>query len=82
MLSLVLGLLRAGETGRGNVTVIGPLLLAAVLAAAFLAVEARTADASVRASWIMTPSAPAWARATRRSPGYSAWPVHQAGRAR
>ncbi|MFE2935840.1 MFS transporter [Streptomyces sp. NPDC059278] len=44
VLSLVLGLLRAGETGWGNVTVIGPLLLAAVLAAAFLAVEARTAD--------------------------------------
>lgn len=40
-------MLRAGETGRGATTVIGPLLLAAVLAAAFLVVKARTADPPV-----------------------------------
>ncbi|MCX4849548.1 MFS transporter [Streptomyces sp. NBC_00893] len=44
VLPLVFGLLQAGETGWGDRTVIGPLLLAAALAAAFLAVEARTAE--------------------------------------
>lgn len=44
VLSLVFGLLQAGETGWGDVTVVVPLILAVVLAAAFLTVEARTAD--------------------------------------
>ncbi|GAA2445633.1 DHA2 family efflux MFS transporter permease subunit [Actinomadura vinacea] len=44
VLALVYGLLQARESGWGGAAVIGPLLLAAVLAAAFLVVEARTAE--------------------------------------
>lgn len=43
VLSLVYGLLQAGESGWGGVAVIAALLLAAVLAAGFLAAESRAA---------------------------------------
>lgn len=44
VLSLVYGLLQAGESGWGDSTVAGPLLLAVVLTVSFLAVESRTAE--------------------------------------
>jgi hypothetical protein len=43
-LSLVYGLLQAGDSGWGDVSCVGPLLLAVVLAVAFLVVESRTAE--------------------------------------
>jgi EmrB/QacA subfamily drug resistance transporter len=52
VVSLVYGLLRAGEWGWGDITVAGPLLLSAVLAAAFLAVESRTAEPLVPLSFL------------------------------
>ncbi|WP_405613541.1 MFS transporter [Streptomyces sp. NBC_01508] len=44
VLALVYGLLQAGETSWGDVAVVGPLLLAVVLAVAFVVVESRTPD--------------------------------------
>lgn len=44
LLSLVYGLLQAGESGWSSAPVVGPLLLATALAAAFLVVESRTAE--------------------------------------
>ncbi|MEV5976618.1 MFS transporter [Streptomyces sp. NPDC052114] len=44
VVSLVYGLLQAGERGWHDVTSHGPLILAVALAAAFVAVEARTTD--------------------------------------
>nr|WP_199725741.1 MFS transporter [Nocardiopsis sp. Huas11] len=44
VVSLVYGFLQAAESGWGSVACAGPLLLAAVLAVAFLAVESRTAE--------------------------------------
>ncbi|MGP4026552.1 MFS transporter [Actinomadura sp. 3N407] len=44
VLALVYGLLQAGETGWGDAGVILPMLLAAVLAASFLAVERRAVE--------------------------------------
>ncbi|MFJ4857351.1 MFS transporter [Streptomyces sp. NPDC088730] len=44
LVSLVYGLLRTGESGWRDVGGVGPLVLAVVLAAAFVAVEARTAE--------------------------------------
>ncbi|MEU1801565.1 MFS transporter [Streptomyces sp. NPDC019937] len=42
--SLVYGLLRAGESGWGDVSCVGPLFLAVVLAVSFVAIESRTAE--------------------------------------
>ncbi|MFD4259792.1 MFS transporter [Streptomyces sp. NPDC058534] len=44
VVSLVYGLLQAGESGWGDLACVGPLLLAAVLAVSFLVVESRTAE--------------------------------------
>jgi EmrB/QacA subfamily drug resistance transporter len=52
VLSLVYGLLRAGESGWGDVAVIGPLLFAVVLMVAFLVVESRTAEPLVPLSFL------------------------------
>ncbi|MEV0388055.1 MFS transporter [Nonomuraea sp. NPDC050643] len=52
VLSLVYGLLQARESGWADVVVIAPLLLAAVLAAGFLAVESRAAEPLVPMSFL------------------------------
>ncbi|MDA8368348.1 MAG: MFS transporter [Nocardiopsaceae bacterium] len=52
VLALVYGLLQGGESGWGDVAVIAPMLIAVVLAAAFLAVEMRTADPLVPLSFL------------------------------
>ncbi|MFF1923261.1 MFS transporter [Streptomyces sp. NPDC058221] len=52
LVSLVYGLLRAGESGLGDITAVGPLVLALVLAVAFVAVEARTAEPLVPLSFL------------------------------
>lgn len=52
VLSLVYGLLQAGEAAWGSVSVVGPLLLALVLAVSFVAVEARTPEPLVPLSFL------------------------------
>ncbi|MEO3839603.1 MFS transporter [Streptomyces sp. CNZ287] len=52
LVSLVYGLLRSAESGWGDPGTAGPLVLAALLAAAFLAVEARTAEPLVPLSFL------------------------------
>jgi EmrB/QacA subfamily drug resistance transporter len=52
VLSLVYGLLQAGESGWTDVAVIAPLLLAAVLAVGFLVAEARAAEPLVPMSFL------------------------------
>lgn len=52
VLSLVYGLLQAGESGWGDSAVAGPLLLAVVLAVSFLAVESRMAEPLVPLSFL------------------------------
>ncbi|MET8685439.1 MFS transporter [Streptomyces sp. NPDC004732] len=52
VLSLVYGLLQAGESGWGAPAVAWPLFLACVLAVAFLAVESRTAEPLVPLSFL------------------------------
>jgi EmrB/QacA subfamily drug resistance transporter len=52
VLSLVYGLLRAGESGWDDVAFVGPMLLAIVLAASFLVVESRTAEPLVPLSFL------------------------------
>ncbi|MGW0840948.1 MFS transporter [Streptomyces sp. NPDC002787] len=52
VLSLVYGLLQAGESSWGDVAFVGPLLLAVVLTALFLAVESRTAEPLVPLSFL------------------------------
>ncbi|WP_116051489.1 MFS transporter [Amycolatopsis palatopharyngis] len=52
VVSLVFGLLQAAESGWGDVTVVGPLLIALVLAVAFLAVESRMAEPLVPLSFL------------------------------
>ncbi|MEV8018113.1 MFS transporter [Streptomyces sp. NPDC086554] len=52
VLSLVYGLLQAGESGWGDSAVAGPLLLAVVLTVSFLAVESRTAEPLVPLSFL------------------------------
>ncbi|MFI9585947.1 MFS transporter [Streptomyces sp. NPDC052236] len=52
VLSLVYGLLQAGESGWGDMAVAGPLLVAVVLAVSFLAVESRTAEPLVPLSFL------------------------------
>lgn len=52
VLSLVYGLLQAGESGWGDSAVAGPLLLAVVLTFSFLAVESRTAEPLVPLSFL------------------------------
>ncbi|TQM09861.1 EmrB/QacA subfamily drug resistance transporter [Pseudonocardia kunmingensis] len=52
VLSLVYGLLRAGESGGDDVAVVGPLLLSIVLIVAFLAVESRTTEPLVPLSFL------------------------------
>ncbi|WP_206641660.1 hypothetical protein [Nonomuraea polychroma] len=52
LVSLVYGLLQAGESGWGEVAVIAPLLLAAVLTAGFLVAESRTAEPLVPMSFL------------------------------
>lgn len=52
VVALVYGLLRTAEAGWGHPSVAGPLVLAALLAAAFLAVEARTAEPLVPLSFL------------------------------
>ncbi|MCX4969070.1 MFS transporter [Streptomyces sp. NBC_00654] len=52
VLSLVYGLLRAGDSGWGHLTAVGPLVLALVLAVAFAAVEARAAEPLVPLSFL------------------------------
>ncbi|MFC3232919.1 MFS transporter [Streptomyces nitrosporeus] len=44
LVSLVYGLLRTGESGWGDTAAVGPLVLAVLLAVAFVVVEARTAE--------------------------------------
>ncbi|CAM5544092.1 hypothetical protein SSPIM334S_04014 [Streptomyces spiroverticillatus] len=51
-LSFVYGLLRAGESSRGETAVVGPLFLARVLTVAFLVVERRTAEPLVPLSFL------------------------------
>lgn len=51
-LCVVYGLLQAGESGWGDPACFGPLVLGAALAAAFLAVESRTADPLVPLSFL------------------------------
>ncbi|MGW6458675.1 MFS transporter [Streptomyces sp. NPDC055078] len=52
VVSLVYGLLQAGESGWGDVSAVGPVFLAVVLAAVFLAVESRTAEPLVPLSFL------------------------------
>ncbi|MFI6286777.1 MFS transporter [Streptomyces sp. NPDC051018] len=52
VISLVYGLLQAEGTGWGDTAVVGPLILAAVLAVAFLVVETRTAEPLVPLSFL------------------------------
>ncbi|MEE1738559.1 MFS transporter [Streptomyces sp. BE147] len=52
VLSLVYGLLRAGDSGWGHPTAVVPLVLALVLAVAFAAVEARAAEPLVPLSFL------------------------------
>ncbi|MFI6297118.1 MFS transporter [Nonomuraea sp. NPDC050790] len=52
VLSLVYGLLQAEHAGWTSVEVLGPLLLAALLTAAFLAIESRTAQPLVPLSFL------------------------------
>ncbi|MFF8612339.1 MFS transporter [Streptomyces sp. NPDC015350] len=52
LVSLVHGLLRAGESGWENPAVVGSLVLAVLLAIAFVAVEARTAEPLVPLSFL------------------------------
>jgi len=52
VVSLVFGLLRAGESGWGDVVVVGPLLLSAILAGVFLVVESRTAEPLLPSSFL------------------------------
>jgi EmrB/QacA subfamily drug resistance transporter len=52
VLSLVYGLLQAGESGWDDIAVVGPLLLAVVLTVSFLAVESRTAEPLVPLSFL------------------------------
>ncbi|WP_026930137.1 MFS transporter [Glycomyces tenuis] len=49
---LVYGLLQAGETGWGDAAVVGPLLLAVALTAAFLTAESRIAEPLVPLSFL------------------------------
>ncbi|MGY3677120.1 MFS transporter [Streptomyces sp. TE33382] len=52
LVSLVYGLLRTGESGWGDIAAAGPLVLAVLLAVAFVAVEARTAEPLVPLSFL------------------------------
>ncbi|MFF8445556.1 MFS transporter [Streptomyces californicus] len=52
LVALVYGLLRAGESSWGDATAAGPLVLAVVLAVAFVAVEARAAEPLVPLSFL------------------------------
>ncbi|MFD4699254.1 MFS transporter [Streptomyces niveus] len=52
LVALVYGLLRAGETGWGDTAAVGPLVLAVLLAVAFLVVESRTAEPLVPLSFL------------------------------
>ncbi|MFE4612928.1 MFS transporter [Streptomyces niveus] len=52
LVALVYGLLRAGETGWGDTAAVGPLVLAVLLAAAFLVAESRTAEPLVPLSFL------------------------------
>jgi EmrB/QacA subfamily drug resistance transporter len=52
VVSLVYGLLEAGESGWGNVASVGPLVLAVVLAVSFVAVEVRTTEPLVPLSFL------------------------------
>jgi len=52
LVSLVYGLLRAGESGWRDITAVGPLALAVLLAVAFVAAEARTAEPLVPLSFL------------------------------
>ncbi|MEO3767281.1 MFS transporter [Streptomyces sp. B5E4] len=52
LVSLVYGLLRAGESGWGDPGAVGPLALAVLLAGAFVGVEARTAEPLVPLSFL------------------------------
>ncbi|MEU6998749.1 MFS transporter [Nonomuraea sp. NPDC046570] len=52
VVSLVYGLLQAGESGWADMAVIAPLLLAAVLAAGFLVMESRAAEPLVPRSFL------------------------------
>ncbi|MEV8313577.1 MFS transporter [Streptomyces sp. NPDC059900] len=52
LVSLVYGLLRAGESNWQHMTAAGPLVLAVLLAVAFVAVEARTAEPLVPLSFL------------------------------
>ncbi|MFD7517984.1 MFS transporter [Streptomyces niveus] len=52
LVALVYGLLRAGESGWGDTAAVGPLVLAVVLAVAFLVVESRTAEPLVPLSFL------------------------------
>ncbi|MFJ9107113.1 MFS transporter [Streptomyces sp. NPDC102283] len=52
LVALVYGLLRAGESGWGDTTAAGSLVLAVLLAVAFVAVEARTAEPLVPLSFL------------------------------
>ncbi|MFE2045148.1 MFS transporter [Streptomyces sp. NPDC059477] len=52
VVSLVYGLLRSGESGWGDPATAGPLMVAVVLAAAFVAVERRTAEPLVPLSFL------------------------------
>ncbi|WP_409062437.1 MFS transporter [Streptomyces sp. SYP-A7185] len=52
LVSLIYGLLRAGESDWGDITAVGPLLLAAFLALGFAVAEARTAEPLVPWSFL------------------------------
>ncbi|MFD0340253.1 MFS transporter [Streptomyces sp. NPDC127117] len=52
LVSLVYGLLRAGESGWGDTAAVGPLVLSVFLAVAFVAAEARTAEPLVPLSFL------------------------------
>ncbi|WP_063732830.1 MFS transporter [Streptomyces sp. RTd22] len=52
LVSLVYGLLRIGESGWRDTTAVGPLALAVLLAVAFVAAEARTAEPLVPLSFL------------------------------
>ncbi|MFJ1802659.1 MFS transporter [Streptomyces sp. NPDC088180] len=52
LVALVYGLLRTGESGWGDTTAAGSLVLAVLLAVAFVAVEARTAEPLVPLSFL------------------------------
>ncbi|WP_331749544.1 MULTISPECIES: MFS transporter [unclassified Streptomyces] len=52
LVSLVYGLLRTGESNWGDTAAVGPLVLAVLLALAFVAVEARTAEPLVPLSFL------------------------------